>query len=119
MVRFTSRSSRDGFTGPVVFAVLLIVLALSAIGLVRRGPLVQASKATIEMHGQDEDTPRHTGSIVIPTTAAGVCRHLLFDNRSGDIREVDTGKCIDIAPNTNSTEGRVGAIRRSFSKQPD
>jgi hypothetical protein len=56
---------------------------------------------------------------VILTPAVGVCRHLLFDNRRGEIREVDTAKCIDIAPNTNSTEGRVAAIRRSFSKQAD
>jgi hypothetical protein len=115
-VRFTSRSNRDTLTGPVVFvALLLTVAALSVVGMIRRvspdpGPAVEASAA--------DGAPHYTGSIVIPSPGTRVCRHLLFDNVTGQIREVDARECADVAPDVNSTEGRIGAIRRSFAKRP-
>ena len=116
-MRFTSRSSRNPLTRSVVVAVfLLAILALSALGLVRRGPTLQAGKATIDL---TDDTPHYTGSIVIPHAGTRFCRHLLFDHATGEIREVDPGECLDLAPAVNSTEGRIGVIRRSFSKSSE
>jgi hypothetical protein len=119
-VRFTSRSSRDGFTGPAVFAVLLLaVAALSAVGLMRRVSTVPAAKPPADIGEAADDAPHYTGSIVIPAPGTTTCRHLLFDNVTGQIREVDSRECVELAPNVNSTEGRIGAIRRSFSRKPD
>ena len=119
-MRFTSRSRRDAFTGPAVFAVLLLtVAALSAVGLMRRVSTVPAAKPPADIGEAADDAPHYTGSIVIPAPGTTVCRHLLFDNVTGQIREVDARECADLAPNANSTEGRIGAIRRSFSRKPD
>jgi hypothetical protein len=112
-VRFTSRSSRHRIAGPVLFAVLaLAALALSAVELVRRVPSVRDGKAAIDL---PDDAPHYTGSIVVPDTGTRYCRHLLFDHVTGEIREVDRGDCLELAPSTNTTEGRIGTIRRYFS----
>jgi hypothetical protein len=119
-VRFTSRSSRDAFTGPAVFAALLLtVVALSAVGLMRRVAIAPAAKPPAGIGEAADDAPHYTGSIVIPAPGTTTCRHLLFDNVTGQIREVDSRECVALAPNVNSTEGRIGAIRRSFSRKPD
>lgn len=119
-MRFTSRSSRDALRGPVVFAVVLLtVAALSVVGLMRRVSTVPAAKPPIDVSEGADNSPHYTGSIVIPTPGTSICRHLLFDNVTGQIREVDARECVDLAPNVNSTEGRIGAIRRSFSRKPD
>jgi hypothetical protein len=116
-VRFTSRSSRDTFTGPAVFVVLLLtVAALSTVGMM--GHITTVPKPAAEASERD-DAPHYTGSIVIPSPGTSVCRHLLFDNVTGQIREIDARECADLAPDINSTESRIGAIRRSFSKRPD
>jgi hypothetical protein len=114
-VRFTSRSSRNPIAAPVLFAVfVLAALALSAVGLVRRASPVPVpdGKAAIDL---PDDAPHYTGSIVVPDTGTRFCRHLLFDHVTGEIREVDRGECLALAPNTNTTEGRIGTIRRYFS----
>jgi hypothetical protein len=116
-VRITSRSSRDTLTAPVVFLLLLTVAALSAVGMMRRVSTVPGAKPAVEASVAD-DAPHYTGSIVIPSPGTSVCRHLLFDNVTGQIREVDARECADVAPDINSTEGRIGAIRRSFSRRP-
>jgi hypothetical protein len=77
----------------VVFALFLLAVgALSTAELVRR-------------------------ATTVPEAGTKICRHLLFDNVTGQIREVDPRDCPDAIPGANSTEGRIGAIRRSFSGQ--
>jgi hypothetical protein len=102
-----------------VFAVLLLtVAALSAVGLMRRVSTVPAATPPAGIGEAADDAPHYSGSIVIPAPGTTTCRHLLFDNVTGQIREVDSRECVDLAPNVNSTEGRIGAIRRSFSRKP-
>jgi hypothetical protein len=61
---------------------------------------------------------RQTATVVVPTNVMGRCRHLEFDNVTGSLREGATGGCADEGPGTgNSTQGRVSAIRDSFSKR--
>jgi len=117
-VRFTSRSSREGVTAPVLFALFLFGIgALSTAELVRRATTVPAAKPAVAAGTADDDAPHYTGSIIIPEAGTKICRHLLFDNVTGQIREVDPRDCPDAIPGANSTEGRIGAIRRSFSGQ--
>jgi hypothetical protein len=113
VVRFTSRSNRHPIAAALFAVAVLATLALSAVELVRRAPDVRAGKAAIDLA---DDEPHYTGSIVVPAAGTGFCRHLLFDNVTGEIREVDRGACLELAPSTNTTEGRIGTIRRYFSK---
>jgi hypothetical protein len=100
-------------TGLVLFALfVLAILALSAVAF-RRAPAVGDREVGID---SPDDAPHYTGSIVVPDTGTRFCRHLLFDHVTGEIREVDRGECLELAPSTNTTEGRIGTIRRYFSK---
>jgi hypothetical protein len=117
-VRFTSRSSQKVLAGRVLFAVCLFTIAaVSVTQLVRRGSIVPAGKPNVAMTGLADDAPHYTGSIIIPAPGSKLCRHLLFDNVTGQIRETDAGECATL--DVNSTEGRIGAIRRSFAGKPN
>jgi hypothetical protein len=67
--------------------------------------------------GDPEAGGHTTGSILLRGGADGGCRHLRFDNVTGSLKQgVDTA-CDNKAPATNSTEGRMNAIRDAFSKK--
>ena len=101
-------------TGRVLFAVCLFTIAaVSFTQLVRRASIVPAGTPKTEMSSVADDAQHYTGSIIIPAPGSKLCRHLLFDNMTGQIREADAGECV--TPDLNSTEGRIGAIRRSFA----
>jgi hypothetical protein len=60
---------------------------------------------------------RTTGSILMRGGADGACRQMKFDNATGRLKQdIDTA-CDNKAPGTNSTEGRMNAIRDAFSKK--
>ena len=115
-MRFTSRSGTHVLNGRVYFALFLLAIALLTVAeTVRHAAVAPAGKPAVAA-GDPADEPHYTGSIVIPTPGSTVCRHLLFDNVTGQIREVDAGECRAAGSDINSTEGRIGAIRRSFAK---
>jgi hypothetical protein len=116
-VRFTSRSSRDGYAGSMLFAVVVLVVGALSVSTLLRRPLPPPARPVATVAGEDAEAPHYTGSIVIPEPGTPRCRHLLFDNVTGQIREADRRDCIEFAPSDNSTEGRLGAIRRSFAKR--
>jgi hypothetical protein len=58
-----------------------------------------------------------TGSIVMRGGADGACRQFKFDNTTGDLRRGVDVACNDKAPATNSTEGRMNAVRDAFSRK--
>jgi hypothetical protein len=118
-VRVTSRASRSALTGPVLLGVLLFAIGALSLTALVRGSRVPLAEPAVDATEPADSAPRYTGSIVVPTTGTNSCRHLLFDNATGQIREVEAAPCGDLAPDINSTEGRIGAIRRSFAKQPD
>jgi hypothetical protein len=116
-VRITSRSGTHVLNGRVYFYFALFLLAVALLTVaetVRHAAVAPAGKPAAA--GDPADEPHYTGSIVIPTPGGTVCRHLLFDNVTGQIREVDAGECRAAGSDINSTEGRIGAIRRSFAK---
>jgi hypothetical protein len=57
---------------------------------------------------------RYVGKIVLP--GGGGCRRLTFDNRDGAVEESDVSRC-KAAQGTNSSEGRINAIRDAFSRK--
>ena len=67
---------------------------------------------------RDTDPGSHTtGAILMRGGADGACRQLKFDNATGSLKQdVDTA-CDSKTPATNSTEGRMNAIRDAFSKK--
>jgi hypothetical protein len=60
---------------------------------------------------------RYTGTVVLPLNAAGLCRHLDFDNITGALRERATSACSEETVAGNSTLGRMTAIRDSFARR--
>ncbi len=106
---------------PFVVAALASLMALVLVGGVvfdyryRPPPLAPEDPKTVARR----EAALYTGSIIIPSDTLGVCRHLLFDNRDGTILEAPLGSCLLLtlpAP-SNSSEGRVTAIRDAFSKR--
>ena len=64
-----------------------------------------------------DQTNRYAGDILIPLGVDRACRHITFDNMTGSFQEGGVAKCADDAPGTNSTQGRMNAIRDAFSKR--
>jgi hypothetical protein len=62
-------------------------------------------------------TDHRSGDILIPLGVDRACRHLTFDNITGGFREGGVSKCEEETPGTNSTQGRMNAIRGAFSKK--
>ena len=58
-----------------------------------------------------------TGSILLRGGADGACRQMKFDNATGSLKQDVDAACNDKTPATNSTEGRMNAIRDAFSKK--
>jgi hypothetical protein len=56
----------------------------------------------------------HVGKISLP--GGGGCRQLRFDNRDGAVEESDVSRCTNVQ-GTNSSEGRMNAIRDAFSRK--
>jgi len=100
------------------FAVFALVLSAIGAGFL----LYELSQSPIEevrkvAAGDPEPGGHTTGSILMRGGADGACRHLRFDNATGSFKQdVDTA-CDNKAPATNSTEGRMNAIRDAFSKK--
>jgi hypothetical protein len=63
------------------------------------------------------ETNHHAGDILIPLGVDRACRHITFDNITGGFQEGGVAKCVDDAPGTNSTQGRMNAIRDAFSRK--
>ena len=64
---------------------------------------------------------RYVGTILIPREVGGDCRQLKFDNNTGAVQDVAVVPCGDggsSSPpaNSNSTVGRMNAIRDAFKK---
>ena len=115
-MRFTKRSNR---TGPVLFTALAFVVAVLTAAYFVRDPATRTAVTANEGGAtRTGEALRYTGSIVIPDPDTKLCRHLLFDNKTAQIREVGASDCAEAGPDANSTEGRIGAIRRSFARQP-
>ncbi len=68
-------------------------------------------------HSADSTGPvdHYAGSVLIPVGSGNRCRQLAFDNNSGNLQEVGVSSCQQSVPGTNSTEGRMKAIRNSFA----
>ena len=59
----------------------------------------------------------YTGTILIPRAVGGDCRQFKFDNNTGVIQEGFVVECNSSSPDeTNSTQGRMNAIRDAFKK---
>jgi len=59
----------------------------------------------------------YTGTILIPRAVGGDCRQFKFDNNTGVIQEGPVVECNSSSPDeTNSTQGRMNAIRDAFKK---
>jgi hypothetical protein len=59
---------------------------------------------------------RYAGAILMPGGTGGGCRQMKFDNSTGSLVEGAAAPCRDSAPGSNSTEGRMSAIRGAFKK---
>jgi len=59
---------------------------------------------------------RYSGTVVLPRKGGG-CRELKFHNITGTLRESAVAACDNPTPGTNSTEGRMSAIRDAFSRK--
>ena len=64
-----------------------------------------------------DNTDRYPASIIIPLGAGRRCRHVTFDNNTGAFQDNGVSACQDDAPGTNSTEGRMHAIRNAFTRK--
>jgi len=73
---------------------------------------VQAAKPTA---GAADPEPIYTGTIITPDPNTGICRHVQFDNRTGEFRRTDLARC-DSSPAFNPALGRLHVIRDSFRK---
>lgn len=62
-----------------------------------------------------EPVNHYAGSIAIPIGTGRRCRHMTFDNNTGSLQESGVSTCRDQDTSLNSTEGRMNAIRHSFS----
>ena len=60
---------------------------------------------------------RYTGEIMIPLDSGKGCRQVKFDNNTGNFQDGGVAACRDDTPGTNSTEGRMNAIRNAFSRK--
>jgi hypothetical protein len=58
----------------------------------------------------------YTGTILIPRAVGGDCRQFKFDNNTGAIHEGSVVACSSSPDETNSTQGRMNAIRDAFKK---
>jgi hypothetical protein len=63
----------------------------------------------------NDKVDRYAGAISIPLSAGRGCRQVTFDNNTGAFQETGVSTCRDEAPGTNSTEGRMNAIRNAFT----
>src|SRR5579859_7724468 len=102
----------------MLFALAVLAVGVLSVSTLMRRPAVPPAKPPDAAGDADDDAPHYTGSIIIPDPDSKRCRHLLFDNVTGQIREVAPRECGEFASEDNSTEGRVSAIRRSFAKRP-
>ena len=57
------------------------------------------------------------GKILIPLGIDRACRQVTFDNITGSFHETGVSTCEDETPGTNSTQGRMHAIKGAFSKK--
>jgi hypothetical protein len=62
-------------------------------------------------------TDHRSGDILIPLGVDRACRHIAFDNVTGGFHEEGVLKCGDDGPGTNSTVGRMNAIKGAFSRK--
>jgi hypothetical protein len=109
-------SRKAGKTGGFVFSALVLSAVAAGVLLYRSS---QSSDEKVRSAALDAtDRAGHTtGSILMRGGADGACRQMKFDNVTGSLRQdVDTS-CNDKTPATNSTEGRMNAIRDAFSKK--
>jgi hypothetical protein len=63
------------------------------------------------------DPEDHRGGTILLRSADGGCRQMKFDNSTGALQEGAVLLCTDGTRGTNSTEGRMSAIRDAFSKK--
>src|SRR5258708_9310404 len=114
-VRSQHRRKRSTIAGLFVYATFLVATIAwfifyqfprSAVD----GPRRSAPDAT-------DPVDRNAGAIMIPLGAGAGCRQLKFDNSTGSLQEGGIAPCRDDAPGTNSTEGRMNAIRNAFTRK--
>jgi hypothetical protein len=78
-----------------------------------RSSINDPRRSATDATGQD----RYAGAISIPLGAGRGCRQVTFDNNTGGFQEGGVAACRDDVPGTNSTEGRMNAIRSAFSRK--
>jgi hypothetical protein len=93
-----------------VYAALLMALVVTV--SVYRFPQYSPN---LETDAGDRETI-YTGTILIPRPAGGDCRQYKFDNNTGVIQEGSVVACSSSLGETNSTQGRMNAIRDAFKK---
>jgi hypothetical protein len=109
-------SRKSGKTGGYVVCTLVLSAVAAGVLLYQSS---QSSNENVRSAAAPDATDRShtTGSILMRGGADGACRQMKFDNDTGSLkRDVDTA-CNDKSPATNSTEGRMSAIRDAFSKK--
>jgi hypothetical protein len=113
---FSRRRNNFAIAGLIVYAgALVAVVMFFILNQISRAEIDEVrSMAAVTL----ENAHRHTGTVVIPASVSGRCRHLAFDNTTGALREGTTRLCPDDGATTgNSTQGRMSAIRDSFAKR--
>jgi hypothetical protein len=108
-------SRKTGKVGGFVFSAVLISAIAGGFFLYQ---FSQSANEDVPHASADPDRGGHTtGAILMRGGADGACRQMKFDNATGSLKQdVDTA-CNSKAPATNSTEGRMNAIRDAFSKK--
>jgi len=105
------RSGRGGNVGGLVLYAAL--LAAAVVWFAYYFPQSSTVGRGAQNNPAAQQSP-YVGKILLP--GGGGCRRLTFDNRDGAVQEGDASQCKD-AQGTNSSEGRINAIRDAFSKK--
>jgi len=112
-VRSQRRGKRGISAGLVVYATFLAAtVAWFTFYQFPRSLTEGPRRATPDANDQAD---RYAGAISIPIGAGRGCRQVTFDNNTGGFQEAGVAACRDDVPGTNSTEGRMNAIRNAFS----
>jgi hypothetical protein len=109
------RRKYETVAGLAVYAVFLV----AAIAWLALYQFPQSSTGEVRgpVTGGAGEVGRYGATILMRGGAGGGCRQMKFDNGTGAIQEGAVVPCTDGTPGTNSTEGRMNAIRGAFSKK--
>jgi hypothetical protein len=114
-MRFSPHHNKAAIVGLIVYAGCLVAaVALFVENRISAALVEQARKAEADAGPLES---RYAGVIMIPTSVAGRCRRMEFDNITGALREGVASACRDEPLAGNSTQGRISAIRDAFTKR--